>query len=180
MAFDVQGGGRDLVFPHHEMGASHAEVMEGARPYARNYVHAGMVGLDGVKMSKSLGNLVFVHRLRAEGVDAGAIRLAVLAHHYRDDWEWTDEGLRRAQARREAWASAARLPAGPSAERLIEAMRAAVADDLDTPAALAAVDAYAADALRMGGHDEHGPGRMRDAVDALLGVDLDAAARAST
>ncbi len=179
MAFDVQGGGRDLIFPHHEMGASHAEVMEGARPYARNYVHAGMVGLDGVKMSKSLGNLVFVHRLRAQGVDGGAIRLAVLAHHYRDDWEWTDEGLRQAQSRLDAWARAATLPAGPAADRLIESMRAAVADDLDTPAALAAVDAYAAEALRMGGRDEDGPRRMRDAIDALLGVDLDAVSGAS-
>jgi L-cysteine:1D-myo-inositol 2-amino-2-deoxy-alpha-D-glucopyranoside ligase len=172
MTFDVQGGGRDLAFPHHEMGASHAEVLESTRPYARHYVHAGMVGLGGVKMSKSLGNLVFVHRLRSEGVPAAAIRLAVLAHHYREDWEWTTEGLDAAQERLQAWTSAASLPSGPRADALIEQMRSAVANDLDTPGALAAVDRYAAEALRRGGDDAGGPERMRDGVDALLGVSL--------
>ena len=83
MAFDVQGGGSDLLFPHHEMGAAHAEVMTGEWPYARHYVHTGMVGLGGEKMSKSLGNLVFVSRLREEGIDPMAIRLTLVAHHYR-------------------------------------------------------------------------------------------------
>ena len=87
---DVQGGGSDLVFPHHEMGASEAHVATGSWPYARAYVHAGMVGLDGEKMSKSKGNLVFVSRLRADGRDPAAIRLALLAHHYRSDWERPD------------------------------------------------------------------------------------------
>ncbi len=64
MAFDVEGGGSDLAFPHHEMSASHAQVATGERPHARAYVHAGMVGLDGEKMSKSRGNLVFVSKLR--------------------------------------------------------------------------------------------------------------------
>lgn len=172
MTFDVQGGGRDLIFPHHEMGASHAEVLEGTRPYARNYVHAGMVGLAGVKMSKSLGNLVFVHRLRGAGVSAGAIRLAVYAHHYRHDWDWTDEGLRAAEQRLQTWATAAAMPTGPSAESLLERMRAALADDLDTPTALTAVDEYAARVLAHGGDDPSGPWRMRLAVDALLGVEL--------
>ncbi len=174
MTFDVQGGGRDLVFPHHEMGASHAEVLEGTRPYARDYVHAGMVGLDGVKMSKSLGNLVFVHRLRESGVAPGAVRLAVLAHHYREDWDWTEDGLREAQDRLVRWTRAVSLDEGPAAETTVEAMRAAVADDLDTPAAIAAVDRWADDALTRGGRDAEAPGRVRDAVDALLGVDLTA------
>ncbi|WP_229847734.1 cysteine--1-D-myo-inosityl 2-amino-2-deoxy-alpha-D-glucopyranoside ligase, partial [Kitasatospora griseola] len=78
MDFDIQGGGSDLSFPHHEMGASHAQVALGAHPYARAYVHAGMVALDGHKMSKSRGNLVFVSALRREGVDPAAIRLALL------------------------------------------------------------------------------------------------------
>ena len=93
--FDVQAGGSDLVFPHHEMSASHARVAlapaEGA--FARVYVHAGMVSYHGEKMSKSLGNLVFVSRLLADGVDPMAIRMALLAHHYRSDWEWTDAVL---------------------------------------------------------------------------------------
>ncbi|MGH3373640.1 MAG: cysteine--1-D-myo-inosityl 2-amino-2-deoxy-alpha-D-glucopyranoside ligase, partial [Actinoallomurus sp.] len=78
MSIDVEGGGSDLVFPHHEMGASHAEVATGERPHARSYVHAGMVALDGEKMSKSRGNLVFVSGLRRDGADPMAIRLALL------------------------------------------------------------------------------------------------------
>lgn len=172
MTFDVQGGGRDLIFPHHEMGASHAEVLTQARPYARDYVHAGMVGLDGVKMSKSLGNLVFVHRLRDSGVSPGAIRLAVLSHHYREDWSWTDEGLSAAEARLARWTRAAALEAGPPADATVADMRAAVSDDLDTPEALAAVDRWADDALTRGGSDPSAPARVRAAVDALLGVQL--------
>ncbi|SCE31209.1 L-cysteine:1D-myo-inositol 2-amino-2-deoxy-alpha-D-glucopyranoside ligase, partial [Streptomyces sp. SolWspMP-sol7th] len=103
MGFDVQGGGSDLAFPHHEMGASHAQVLTGEHPFARSYVHAGMVGLDGEKMSKSKGNLVFVSRLRKDGVDPAAIRLALLAHHYRADWEWTAEGLQEAVDRLARW-----------------------------------------------------------------------------
>ena len=172
MSFDVQGGGRDLAFPHHEMGASHGEVLEGQRPYARNYVHAGMVGLDGVKMSKSLGNLVFVHRLREQGVPSGAIRLAVLEHHYRDDWDWTEAGLERSVRRLADWTRAAALASGPSAGPLLDQMGDVLADDLDTPAAVAAVDRYVAEALERGGADQGGPRRMAQSVDALLGIDL--------
>ena len=172
MTFDVQGGGRDLIFPHHEMGASHAEVLEDSRPYARHYMHTGMVGLDGVKMSKSLGNLVFVHRLRSAGVHPGAIRLAVLAHRYRDDWDWTDEGLAAASARLDLWRQATSAETGPGAEPVVRLMREALADDLDTPAALASVDRWAEDTLRGGGSDAAAPARVRAAVDALLGVDL--------
>ena len=86
---DVQGGGSDLVFPHHECSASHAQVATGEAPFARCYAHAGMVAYDGAKMSKSLGNLVLVSRLRAAGAEPAAIRLAVQASHWRSDWEWT-------------------------------------------------------------------------------------------
>jgi L-cysteine:1D-myo-inositol 2-amino-2-deoxy-alpha-D-glucopyranoside ligase len=112
VTFDVQAGGTDLVFPHHEMSASHARVALGGRAspgepvFARRYVHAGMVRLDGEKMSKSLGNLVFVSGLLADGVDPMAVRLAILAHHYRGDWDWTDAGLAAAQARLERWRAA--------------------------------------------------------------------------
>lgn len=173
MPFDVQGGGRDLVFPHHEMGASHAEVLAGESPYARHYVHAGMVGLEGTKMSKSLGNLVFVHRLRDAGVPAGAIRLAVLAHHYREDWDWTDEGLAEARQRLDRWRDCLTRPAGPSSVGTVAQMREVIADDLRTPAAIAAVDDYCARARMRGGADPEGPARLRAAVDALLGVQLD-------
>ena len=105
-AFDVQAGGSDLIFPHHEMSASHARVAfgtVGGEAFARRYVHSGMVRLDGEKMSKSLGNLVFVSELRRSGSDPMAIRLAVLAHHYRRDWDWTDEGLAAASGRLDRW-----------------------------------------------------------------------------
>jgi L-cysteine:1D-myo-inositol 2-amino-2-deoxy-alpha-D-glucopyranoside ligase len=106
--FDVQAGGSDLVFPHHEMSASHTRVAlapeEGV--FARVYAHAGMVSYQGQKMSKSLGNLVFVNRLLADGVDPMAIRMALLAHHYRSDWEWTDATLGEGQARLTRWRAA--------------------------------------------------------------------------
>ena len=80
---DIQGGGSDLIFPHHEFSAAHAECVTGERRFARHYVHAGMIGWNGHKMSKSLGNLVLVSQLRADGVDPAAIRLGLLAGHYR-------------------------------------------------------------------------------------------------
>ncbi len=121
-SFDVQAGGTDLAFPHHEMSASHARVaLGGGRPaaqvFARCYVHAGMVRLYGEKMSKSRGNLVFVSGLLAAGVDPMAIRLAILAHHYADDWDWTQEGLAEAADRLARWRGAVALAsaaAGPS------------------------------------------------------------------
>ncbi len=166
--FDVQGGGSDLLFPHHEMSAAHAEVGTGAWPFARTYVHAGMVGLDGEKMSKSRGNLVFVSRLRSAGVDPRALRLALLSAHYRTDREWFDSTLEQGQARLAAWRTAVARPSGPSGDALLAQVRAALADDLDTPAALAAVDAWAA----AGGDDAAAPALVRDAVDALLGIAL--------
>ncbi len=106
--FDVQGGGSDLIFPHHEMCAAEARVATGEE-FARTYVHAGMVGLDGEKMSKSKGNLVFVSALRMRGVDPRVIRLALLTHHYREDWMWTDRELDRAAERLDRWREAVRL-----------------------------------------------------------------------
>src|ERR1700728_182548 len=118
--FDVQAGGSDLILPHHEMSASHARVAcgPGKFAFARVYVHAGMVSYLGEKMSKSLGNLVFVSRLLADGVDPMAVRLALLAHHYRSDWEWTDADLADGAARLARWrAAVARAEAGASPGR---------------------------------------------------------------
>jgi len=145
-----------------------------------------MVGLDGHKMSKSRGNLVLVSDLRAAGVDPAAIRLSVLAHHYRDDWEWTDAGLEDAVARLARWRSAVALPAGPDATALLEQVRERLADDLDAPGALAAVDAWAAQALDADSTaarapdadstgpdaDSNAPALVRDIADALLGIAL--------
>ncbi|RAY13965.1 cysteine--1-D-myo-inosityl 2-amino-2-deoxy-alpha-D-glucopyranoside ligase [Actinomadura craniellae] len=168
MGFDVEGGGSDLAFPHHEMSASHAQVATGERPHAHAYVHAGMVALDGEKMSKSRGNLVFVSRLRREGADPMAIRLALLAHHYRSDWEWEPAELDRAAARLHRWRAAVARPAGPPAGPIADEVVRHLAQDLDAPAALAAVDRWAAEP----GSDPAAPDGVRALVDALLGVGL--------
>jgi L-cysteine:1D-myo-inositol 2-amino-2-deoxy-alpha-D-glucopyranoside ligase len=169
---DVQGGGSDLVFPHHECSAAHAEVLTGVAPFARHYVHAGMIGLAGEKMSKSKGNLVFVSRLRADRVDPMAIRLALVADHYRADRQWTDDLLKVAQQRLARWREAAGAPSGPPGEAVVSAVRDRLADDLDTPGALTAVDAWVDATLSGVGGDRDAPGLVASAVDALLGVRL--------
>ncbi|HZP52370.1 cysteine--1-D-myo-inosityl 2-amino-2-deoxy-alpha-D-glucopyranoside ligase, partial [Actinocrinis sp.] len=116
---DVQGGGSDLAFPHHEMGAAEAQAVTGERPFAKVYAHAGMVALDGEKMSKSKGNLVFVSKLRAAGHEPMAIRLAILAHHYRADWEWFPADLQAAEQRLAKWRAAVSRPDAPSADVLL-------------------------------------------------------------
>lgn len=168
--FTVQGGGSDLIFPHHEMGAGHAYSLAGV-PLARHYAHAGMVGLDGEKMSKSKGNLVLVSKLRADGEEPAAIRLAILAHHYRSDWSWTPEGFAAAKERLAAWRRAlAAAPAG-SAAGVIGDMRSALAADLNAPAALEAVDRWAVAATAEAGSPQD-EALVSDAVEALLGVVL--------
>ena len=169
---DIQGGGSDLIFPHHEFTAAHAESVSGERRFARHYVHAGMIGLDGHKMSKSRGNLVLVSGLRAQGIEPLAIRLGLLAGHYRADRDWSADALEAANARLHRWRTAARLPAAPDAADVIARLRRYLADDLDTPKALAALDGWATDALEYGGHDAEAPRAVATAVDALLGVDL--------
>ncbi|MET0316381.1 MAG: cysteine--1-D-myo-inosityl 2-amino-2-deoxy-alpha-D-glucopyranoside ligase [Rhodococcus fascians] len=170
--FDIQGGGSDLMFPHHEFSAAHGESVFPGRRFARHYVHTGMVGLDGEKMSKSKGNLVFVSKLRCSLVDPAAIRLGLLADHYRTDRPWTDEVLQTAQDRLARWRSAAALSSGPAAEDTVARLRQHLADDLDTPKAIDAVDGWATQALAHGGTDSDAPGAAADAVDALLGIDL--------
>ncbi|HTI22825.1 MAG TPA: cysteine--1-D-myo-inosityl 2-amino-2-deoxy-alpha-D-glucopyranoside ligase [Kutzneria sp.] len=170
--FDVQGGGSDLVFPHHEFSAAHAEALTGKHPFARHYAHAGMIGLDGEKMSKSRGNLVFVSRLRADNIDPGAIRLALFAGHYRQDRAWSDGLLTEAQARLARWREAVALSSAQGATDTVARLRDHLSDDLDTPKALAALDAWADQALTHGGSDEAAPGLIRTAVDALLGIEL--------
>ncbi|MFD7786229.1 cysteine--1-D-myo-inosityl 2-amino-2-deoxy-alpha-D-glucopyranoside ligase [Streptomyces nojiriensis] len=172
MGFDIQGGGSDLAFPHHEMGASHAQALTGEFPMAKAYVHAGMVALHGEKMSKSKGNLVFVSALRRAGVDPAAIRLALLSHHYRADWEWTDAVLDEAVARLERWRAAVSRPDGIPADALVEEVREALSNDLDAPAALAAVDRWVERQIATDGEDESAPGLVSRTVDALLGVAL--------
>jgi L-cysteine:1D-myo-inositol 2-amino-2-deoxy-alpha-D-glucopyranoside ligase len=169
---DVQGGGTDLVFPHHEMSAAHARALSGKPSFGGAFVHQGMVGLDGEKMSKSRGNLVLVSELRREGVDPMAIRLALLARHHRDDWIWDDGQLVDAQQRLETWRKALSGNGGPVADQTVDDVRSALADDLDSPRAVAAVDRWASQTLTRGGEDPGAPGVLARALDALLGVRL--------
>jgi L-cysteine:1D-myo-inositol 2-amino-2-deoxy-alpha-D-glucopyranoside ligase len=187
MGIDLQGGGSDLAFPHHEMGASEAQVVTGKRPYAHTYVHSGMVGLDGEKMSKSKGNLVLVSKLRHAGVDPMAIRLALLAHHYRTDWEWTDADLATAETRLARWRAAVSRPDGVPADDVLAAVRERIADDLDTPGALRVIDGWvarqeaaddsvsgsaSASASASAERNMAAPGQISRISDALLGVAL--------
>jgi L-cysteine:1D-myo-inositol 2-amino-2-deoxy-alpha-D-glucopyranoside ligase len=168
--FDVQGGGSDLIFPHHEFSAAHAECATGERRFARHYAHAGMIGWDGHKMSKSRGNLVLVSHLRAAGTDPAAIRLGLLAGHYRSDRFWSDAVLAEANDRLRRWRAATSLATGPDAGDLIGRVRRYLADDLDTPKVLAAIDGWVTDALEYGGRDSAAPETVATAADALLGI----------
>jgi L-cysteine:1D-myo-inositol 2-amino-2-deoxy-alpha-D-glucopyranoside ligase len=169
--FDVQGGGSDLIFPHHEHSAAHAEALTGQWPCADHFVHTGMIGLDGEKMSKSRGNLVLVSKLRGARVDPMALRLGLLDGHYRADREWTGGRLPAAERRLARWRAAAAQPSVPEVVPLLTQVRERLADDLDTPGALVAIDRWVDVAL----HGEPGAGDPRlfvDVVDALLGVAL--------
>jgi L-cysteine:1D-myo-inositol 2-amino-2-deoxy-alpha-D-glucopyranoside ligase len=166
---DLHGGGTDLVFPHHEMSAAEASAALGVWPFVRHWTHVGMVGLHGEKMSKSKGNLVFVRHLRLDHSPV-AIRLALLGHHYREPWEWTHEDIVAADRRLDRWNHAVALPAGPSAGGVVADVRRLLADDLDAPGALAVVDRWVDEALRVGGRDPSGPATVRAVTDGLLGV----------
>lgn len=173
-SFDVQGGGSDLLFPHHEMSTSHMRVLENnADAGAAFHLHAGLVSYQGEKMSKSLGNLVFVSKLRAAGVNPMVIRLALLGQRYSSEWEWTDALLEQAQERYDLWLAAVSGNGGPAAQDTLAAMRAALSNDLDAPQALAAVDAWAHLSLSNEYEPQEGaPGVISRAVNALLGVRL--------
>ena len=171
-SIDVQGGGSDLIFPHHEMSAAQSERLTGQIPFARFYVHSGMVSWQGHKMSKSRGNLVFVSTLRQEGVDPMAIRLALLAHHYRSDWAWTPQGLQGGIDRLELWRSAGSLSHTLPAEPVVQRVREVLSDDLKTPSALDAIDDWARESLSRGGPDPTGSRLITDLVDSLLGIAL--------
>jgi L-cysteine:1D-myo-inositol 2-amino-2-deoxy-alpha-D-glucopyranoside ligase len=151
---DLHGGGSDLIFPHHECEAAQSSAATG-EPFVRHWMHQAMVRMDGEKMSKSLGNLVFVSDLRMT-YDTRAIRLGIVANHYRAEWEWSEELMPEAAARLERW-----LAAGDGRAAADE-VRAALDNDLDTPAAVDAIDEAAA----------RGEGVSEAAM--LLGVDLTA------
>ena len=166
---DIQGGGSDLIFPHHEMCASQAKVLTG-KDLASTYVHTAMIGLDGEKMSKSKGNLVFVSKLINSGTDPMVIRFALMSEHYRLDRMWTDELLESATKRvaniRKAFTAAEVAPT----KTVIEKMILALSNDLDTPTALAELDQWAFESTSgvSGGQAKE----LATALDALLGLAL--------
>ncbi len=153
---DLHGGGSDLIYPHHECEAAQSEAVTGER-FVRHWMHQAMVHMDGKKMSKSLGNLVFVSDL-LQTYDPRAVRLGVLAHHYRDSWQWHKEVMPNAARRLDTWLSA---PVGPTAvaKAVLAKVRACLDNDLDTPAAVQAID-------------EAATGGGIGAAAALLGVNL--------
>ncbi|MGO1434291.1 MAG: cysteine--1-D-myo-inosityl 2-amino-2-deoxy-alpha-D-glucopyranoside ligase [Canibacter sp.] len=163
-AFSVQGGGKDLIFPHHEFSAATATALTGT-PLAHLYSHTELVGYQGGKMSKSVGNLVFVSQLLDQGAEGSAIRLALLAHHYRSPWEWQDSDLEVAEARLQAWREGYyRKSQDPqSAVQVLGQMRAALANDLDTPVMIAMLDSA-------WGTGVDQPELLADAVESLLGI----------
>jgi L-cysteine:1D-myo-inositol 2-amino-2-deoxy-alpha-D-glucopyranoside ligase len=166
---DIQGGGSDLIFPHHEMCAAQAAVMSG-KPLATTYVHAGMIGLDGEKMSKSKGNLVFVSKLLETGRDPMAIRWALMKSHYRTDRMWTDELLVSAELDLIALRSClAQMNVAPTKE-LIESMVFALSDDLDTQTVIAALNSWIA--RTRSGETGGNAKSLVESLDALLGLKI--------
>lgn len=171
----IQGGGADLIFPHHEMCAAQGEVMNNAT-FAQYFMHAGMIGYQGEKMSKSKGNLVFVSNLRAAGVDAMAIRLALLANHYRSDREWDDALLHNATERLDRWRKGFAKPEGPEIEATVLGVVDALNNDLDTTRALAHIDAWVEKAIADSNSEKNSKlsntGSLARFVDSILGIAL--------
>ncbi len=154
---DLHGGGTDLIFPHHECERAQSEAATG-EPFVKHWMHTALISKDGAKMSKSLGKLVFVDKLRTE-YEPAAIRLALIEHHYRTEWEWDDELMPRNAARLLAWRAAVDGVAGD----VLDEVRERLADDLDSAGAVLAVDRAAA------------RGESTAAAAALLGVQLEPA-----
>ncbi|MGA0238104.1 MAG: cysteine--tRNA ligase [Acidimicrobiales bacterium] len=168
---DLHGGGSDLIFPHHECSRAQSEAANGVT-FANHWMHTGMVAYQGTKMSKSLGNLVFVSEL-SKTHDPRAIRLALMAHHYRADWEWFDDDIATGARLLDRLHHAARAAGGPDPADYGTRVRAALDDDLDAPSALHALTELA-DAILEGGDDPAAPTVLGE-LGALVGIDLGAA-----
>jgi L-cysteine:1D-myo-inositol 2-amino-2-deoxy-alpha-D-glucopyranoside ligase len=166
---DIQGGGSDLIFPHHEMCAAQAHVITG-KELAHSYVHTGMIGLDGEKMSKSKGNLVFVSRLVASGVDPMSIRWALMSDHYRSDRMWSDLVLHKAQASITQLRAALSQENSAPTEDLISSIVLALSDDLNTPLVVSTINTWSQETLAgaKGGNSDE----LRLVLDALLGIKI--------
>ena len=166
---DIQGGGSDLIFPHHEMCAAQAHVITG-KELAYSYVHTGMIGLDGEKMSKSKGNLVFVSRLVASGVDPMAVRWALMSDHYTTDRMWSDANLSQALQSITRLRTALEMDLCAPTEGLISSIVSALSNDLDTPLVLSQLNSWSEETLI--GSQGGNPTDLKLAIDALLGIAL--------
>jgi L-cysteine:1D-myo-inositol 2-amino-2-deoxy-alpha-D-glucopyranoside ligase len=166
---DIQGGGSDLIFPHHEMCAAQAQVMTG-RTLAASYVHAGMIGLDGEKMSKSKGNLVFVSQLVAQGTDPMAIRWALMKHHYRLDRMWTEELLSESELEISQLRQVLNREFVAPIDQLMNSMVSSLANDLDTPTVLSDINTWVKDSQTSSRHINTEP--LVQILDSLLGIKL--------
>jgi L-cysteine:1D-myo-inositol 2-amino-2-deoxy-alpha-D-glucopyranoside ligase len=168
-SLDIQGGGSDLIFPHHEMSAAQSAVMTG-QPFARHYVHAGMIGLNGEKMSKSLGNLVFVSQLISQGVNPMAIRWALLNRSYRKDAMWSDSILAQSIVSIDRLQlNLAKMEVAPTDGVITEVIKA-LSEDLDTERALRVVEKWMGDTES--GQSGGSAGELSRALDTLLGIAL--------
>lgn len=166
LPIDIQGGGADLVFPHHEMSRLESIALCDV-PMARSYMHTAMLRMDGAKMSKSLGNLIIASDLVAEGWEPVVIRLALAGYHYREPLDWGPTHLATARTRIERWRRAASRPAGPDFAQARRKSRALLADDLNLPACLSVLDAWCADPVR---DSESGPSEFSAWVANTLGI----------
>jgi L-cysteine:1D-myo-inositol 2-amino-2-deoxy-alpha-D-glucopyranoside ligase len=171
----IQGGGSDLHFPHHTMCAAEGKVLTGQN-FAQRFVHAGMIGLDGEKMSKSRGNLKFVSVMRNSGIDPLALRVALLSGHYRSDRPWSDALLKSAEERLELWRTAFSSPYGGDVEPLILGIARHLSDDLDTSGAFSLIDSWAQSRVtsfaREDGSSVSQIGQLSRFLDAALGIAL--------
>lgn len=166
-AIDIQGGGSDLLFPHHDMSAAQGFVATGQK-FSRFFVHAGMIGLDGQKMSKSLGNLLFVSRLISDGVDPMTIRLALLGRHYRSDHMWSSSEIPSAKDLLERLRlNLSRVDVAPTKD-LIQQILDAMAEDLDTVRVIQLLEAWCQETESgiLGGS----AGELSRTLDELLGL----------
>jgi len=166
---DIQGGGSDLIFPHHEMCAAQAHVITG-KELAYSYVHTGMIGLDGEKMSKSKGNLVFVSRLVAAGIDPMAIRWALMSDHYRSDRMWSVEVLEQAQQSLSLLKQALAMETCAPTQELIHSIVLALSNDLDTPLVISQLSTWSSETLT--GSQGGNSAELKTVLDALLGIAL--------
>ena len=161
---DIHGGGQDLIFPHHENELAQSRCAHGGKPLARYWVHNGFVDMGAEKMSKSLGNVVTVDQLLADGHRGETLRLALLSAHYRSPMPWTDALIAQSKARLDRWKRAKSILLARRKPKVLDEFLVALADDLNTPLALSIVDRLANEALRTRSRAEEASGTAKTSL----------------